>query len=217
MVNNGDTAWVLASAALVLLMTPGLAFFYGGLVRRKNVAGTIMHSFITIAVVSIVWILWGYSLGFGPDVGGFIGDLKYFGLRNVSAVEAGPYAETIPHQTFMIFQAMFAIITPALIAGAFAERIKFHPSSFLLFSGPQLCTLPWPTGSGVKADGWERTVGAPWTSPAAPWSTSTRDSPLWRRPSSSGDSKIRTRTDAAPQHPLCGAGGGIAVVRVVRV
>ena len=133
MVNSGDTAWILTSSALVLLMTPGLAFFYGGLVRGKNVLGTIMHSFITIALVSVVWVLWGYSLAFGPDVGGVIGNLEYVGLRNVSAFNADPhgYAPTIPHQTFMVFQLMFAIITPALVSGAFAERMKF--SSFVIF------------------------------------------------------------------------------------
>ena len=132
MIDSGDTAWVLASAALVLLMTPGLAFFYGGLVRGKNVLGTVMQSFITIALVSVVWVLWGYSLAFGPDAwGGLIGNLDYIGLRNVDAMEAGPYASTIPHQTFMVFQLMFAIITPALITGAFAERMKF--STFVIF------------------------------------------------------------------------------------
>lgn len=112
-------------------MTPGLAFFYGGLVRGKNVLATIMHSFFTIAIVSLVWILWGYSLAFGPDVGGFIGNLKWAGLNDVSATEAGPYSDTIPHQTFMVFQMMFAIITPALVTGAFAERMKF--SAFVIF------------------------------------------------------------------------------------
>ena len=129
--DSGDTAWVLTSSALVLLMTPGLAFFYGGLVRGKNVLATIMHSFFTIAIVSLVWILWGYSLAFGPDVGGFIGNLKWAGLNDVSATEAGPYSDTIPHQTFMVFQMMFAIITPALVTGAFAERMKF--SAFVIF------------------------------------------------------------------------------------
>ena len=135
--DTGDTAWILISSALVLLMVPGLAFFYGGLVRAKNVTGTIMHSFIAIALVSVVWVLWGYSLAFGPDVGHFIGNLDYIGLRNVLATEAGPYAATIPHQAFMIFQAMFAIITPALITGAFAERIKF--STLIIF------TVVWST------------------------------------------------------------------------
>ena len=124
-IDSGDTAWILASSALVLLMTPGLAFFYGGLVRGKNVLGTIMHSFMAIALVSLVWILWGYSLAFGPDLGGVIGKLDYVILRGVSATDPGPYAGTIPHQAFMVFQMMFAIITPALITGAFAERMKF--------------------------------------------------------------------------------------------
>ena len=133
MVDSGDTAWILAASALVLLMTPGLAFFYGGLVRGKNVLGTIMHSFITIAIVSVVWVLWGYSLAFGPDWGGVIGKLDYVALRGVSPFDADPlgYASTIPHQTFMVFQMMFAIITPALVAGAFAERMKF--STFVIF------------------------------------------------------------------------------------
>jgi Amt family ammonium transporter len=129
--DTGDTAWVLASSALVLLMTPGLAFFYGGLARRKNSAATIMQSFTCIGLVSVVWVLWGYSLAFGPDLGGFIGNLKWFGMNNVSATEAGPYSATVPHQAYMIFQAMFAIITPALITGAFAERMKF--STFIIF------------------------------------------------------------------------------------
>jgi Amt family ammonium transporter len=113
-------------------MTPGLAFFYGGLVRGKNVGGTIMHSFMAIAVVSVVWVLWGYTLAFGGDVGGagFIGNGEFFGLRNVTG-DPGPYSDTIPHILYMAFQMMFAIITPALIAGAFAERMKF--SSFLIF------------------------------------------------------------------------------------
>jgi Amt family ammonium transporter len=125
--NTGDTAWVLTASALVLLMTPGLAFFYAGMVRRKNAAATIMQSFMCIAIVGVVWVLWGYSLAFGPDIGGVIGNLDLIGLRGVSA-EA---SEGIPDQAFMIFQAMFAIITPALITGAFAERMKF--SAFVIF------------------------------------------------------------------------------------
>ena len=129
--DSGNTVWVLISSALVFLMIPGLAFFYGGLVRRKNAAATIMQSFMAIAIVGVVWVLWGYSLAFGPDVGGVIGNLDYVALRGVSAIAAGPYSATIPHQTFMIFQAMFAIITPALIIGAVAERIKF--STLIIF------------------------------------------------------------------------------------
>jgi Amt family ammonium transporter len=130
-IDSGDTAWVLIASALVMLMTPGLALFYGGLSRSKNVLATIMQSFIMLGVVTIVFILVGYSLAFGPDHGGLIGDFSWFGLKDVSASEPGPYAATIPHQTFVIFQAMFAIITPALITGAFAERAKF--STFLVF------------------------------------------------------------------------------------
>ena len=130
-INTGDTAWILISTALVMLMTPGLALFYGGMVRKKNVLGTIMHSFIIIAVISIQWVLWGYSLSFGPDKGGLIGGLEWFGLNNVGLTPNVDYAPTIPHQAFMIFQMMFAVITPALITGAFAERFKFK--TYLVF------------------------------------------------------------------------------------
>ncbi len=136
-IDSGDTAWVLMSTALVMLMTPGLALFYGGMVRSKNVLGTIMHSFIAIALVSIQWILFGYSLSFGPDVNGIIGNLSWAGLGNVGLTPNADYAPTVPHLAFMVYQMMFAVITPALISGAFAERIKF--SSFLLF------TLAWTT------------------------------------------------------------------------
>jgi Amt family ammonium transporter len=130
-IDTGDTAFVLLSAALVLLMTPGLAMFYGGMVRKKNVLGTLMHSFIAIAVVSIQWILIGYSLSFGPDIKGIIGGLDWIGLNGVGVTPNPAYAPTIPHLAFMIYQAMFAVITPALISGAIAERMKF--SAYLLF------------------------------------------------------------------------------------
>ncbi|MSQ23258.1 MAG: ammonium transporter [Chloroflexi bacterium] len=137
-IDTGDTAWVLTSSALVLLMTPGLAFFYGGLVRRKNALATIMQSFIIIGLVSVQWALWGYSLAFGPDAfGGLIGGLDWIGLRGVGVEPNVDYAPTIPHQAFMIFQMMFAVITPALITGAFAERIRFK--AFIFF------TLLWAT------------------------------------------------------------------------
>ncbi|HEX5229144.1 MAG TPA: ammonium transporter [Bryobacteraceae bacterium] len=128
----GDNAWMLVSAALVLMMTgPGLALFYGGLVRRKNVLGTMMHSFILMAVVTVIWAVIGYSLAFGEGTP-FIGGLKYLFLDGVGAAPNPDYAATIPHQTYMIYQLMFAIITPALISGAFAERMKF--SAMLLFT-----------------------------------------------------------------------------------
>src|SRR6266545_3623032 len=129
-IDTGDTAWLLASAALVMFMTPGLALFYGGLVRAKNVLSTVMQSFIALALVSILWMLVGYSLAFGPDIGHVIGSLKFAGLHGVG-VKPMALAPTVPAETFMAFQLMFAIITPALITGAFAERMKF--SGYLLF------------------------------------------------------------------------------------
>ena len=131
-IDKGDNAWMLTSSALVLMMTiPGLFLFYGGLVRGKNALGTIMQSFIVVALISIQWVLWGYSLAFGPDQGGIVGSLAWLGLKGVGAEPNPDYAATIPHQTFMIYQAMFAIITPALITGAIAERAKF--GTFILF------------------------------------------------------------------------------------
>ncbi len=146
----GDTAWVLTSAAFVLLMTPGLALFYGGMVRRKNVLGTIMHSFIMIAWVSIIWALYGYSLAFHE--GTFWGGFDWALLRGVGA-EPDPigYAGTVPHQVFMAFQLMFAIITPALISGAFAERMKFSAMLFFMWLWSSLVYSPlchWVWGSG---------------------------------------------------------------------
>jgi ammonium transporter, Amt family len=158
-INGADTAWVLVSAALVMLMTPGLAFFYGGLVREKNVLSTITHSFFMLALISVQWILWGYTLAFGPSVGGIIGGLSWFGLSGVGAEPNADYAATIPHQAFMVYQMMFAIITPALISGAFAERKRF--SAFVLFSllWATLVYAPvahWVWGVG----GWIRGLGA---------------------------------------------------------
>ncbi len=133
----GDNAWMLTSAALVLMMTgPGLALFYGGLVRRKNVLSTMMHSFALMAVVTVIWAIYGYSLAFGEGTP-FIGDLHYLFLSGVGSAPNADYGATIPHETYMIYQLMFAIITPALISGAFAERIKF--SAMLVF------TVLWST------------------------------------------------------------------------
>jgi Amt family ammonium transporter len=134
---NSDIAFILLSAALVMLMTPGLALFYGGMVRSKNVLGTMMHSVFILALVSIQWVLWGYSIAFGPDKLGLFGNLEWMGLRGVGLDPSHVYATTVPHQAFMIYQAMFAVITPALISGAFAERMKF--SAFIFF------TLLWCT------------------------------------------------------------------------
>lgn len=159
MIDAGDTAFILICAALVLFMTPGLALFYGGMVRNKNVLATIMHSFIIMGVVTVIWVLWGYSLAFGPDVGGVVGSLDWFGLNGVGLSPSPDYAGTIPHQAFMIFQAMFAIITPALITGAFAERMKF--SAFLVFivlwsTFVYSPLAHWVWGSG----GWLGNMGA---------------------------------------------------------
>jgi Amt family ammonium transporter len=131
-VDTGDTAWLLVSAALVMFMTPGLAFFYGGLVRSKNVVGTIMQCFIALGLVTVLWASIGYTLAFGPDKAGLIGGLDFFGLRDVGAAPSA-YAPTVPATSFMVFQMMFAIITPALIAGAFAERMRF--AGYLVFIG----------------------------------------------------------------------------------
>jgi len=131
-IDKGDTAWVLMSAALVMLMTPGLAFFYGGLVRKKNVLSILMQCFIILCLISIQWVTFGYSLAFGPDKGGLIGGLDFAFLRGVGGAPNNDYAPGIPHQAFMIYQAMFAVITPALILGALAERMKF--SAFCVFS-----------------------------------------------------------------------------------
>lgn len=160
MINSGDTAWVLVSTAFVMLMTfPGLALFYGGLVRRKNVLATIMQSFFVLCLISIQWVLFGYSLAFGPDKGHFIGSLEWMGLKGVGMAPNPAYASTIPHLLFMVYQMMFAVITPGLITGAFAERMKF--STYVIF------TLLWatlvydPVCHWVWGDGgWLRNKGA---------------------------------------------------------
>src|SRR5680860_1574389 len=131
-INSGDTAWVLVSAALVMLMTPGLGFFYGGVVRKKNVLSTLMHSFFILCLIAVVWALWGFSLAFGEDKGGLIGGLDFIGLKGVGGEPHAFYGTTIPFSLFMVFQMMFAIITVALITGAFAERKRFK--AFVLFS-----------------------------------------------------------------------------------
>jgi len=159
-INSGDTAFILISAALVMLMTiPGLALFYSGLVRRKNVLGTIMQSFILVGLITIQWVIIGYSLSFGPDRMGLIGGLEWFGLNGVGLDPNPDYAATIPHQAFMIYQAMFAIITPCLIAGAFAERMKF--SAFVIFSLLWATIVYDPLAHWVwGVGGWMRNMGA---------------------------------------------------------
>lgn len=136
-INAGDTAWILMATALVMVMTPGLALFYGGMVRRKNVLSILMQCFIIMALVSVQWVLLGYTLSFGTDVKGIIGGLDFWGMSGVGLEPSAVYATTIPHTVFIMFQAMFAIITAGLITGAFAERMKF--SVFVVF------TLLWTT------------------------------------------------------------------------
>ncbi len=149
--NSGDTAFMLVATAMVMLMTPGLALFYGGMVRSRNVLSTIMQSFICLGLISIIWVLYGYSMAFGPDVGGFVGNLDFAGLKGVG-LEAGPYSDTIPHILFCAFQLMFAVITPALITGAFAERIKF--TAFLLFTVLWTTFVYFPVCHWVWGGGW---------------------------------------------------------------
>ncbi|RZV37075.1 MAG: ammonium transporter [Candidatus Acidulodesulfobacterium acidiphilum] len=148
----GNIAWVLTSAALVLMMTPALGFFYGGMVRKKNVLSTISLSFVTIATVSFVWILWGYSLSFGPDAyGGFIGNLKYIGLFNMKINQHSRYANTLPSYVFVVFQLMFAIITVALISGSLVERVKF--STWVVFTVIWLTVVYAPIAQWVWGKG----------------------------------------------------------------
>jgi len=158
-ISSGDTAFILISAALVMLMTPGLAFFYGGMVRGKNVLNTMMQSFVAMALISIQWIVFGYSLGFGPDRHHFVGSLAWAGLRGVGMAPNADYAPTIPHQAYMIYQCMFAIITPALITGAIAERMKFKTYLVFMLLWATLVydvVAHWVWGTG----GWLHNMGA---------------------------------------------------------
>ena len=157
MLDGGNIAWLLVSAALVLLMVVGLAFFYSGLVRTKNAASTIMQSFTMMGVVTIVWVLWGYSLAFSGDIGGFIGDLQNFGLRGLGPDAVGNFADGVPDIIFMVFQLMFAIITPALITGAFVERIRFSALIFFTVAWVTVVYAPlahwvWASGGWLSLD-----------------------------------------------------------------
>ncbi|OGO00053.1 MAG: ammonia channel protein, partial [Chloroflexi bacterium RBG_13_52_12] len=157
--NSGDTAWLLMSSALVMLMTPGLALFYGGMVRRKNLLSTIMMSFACLGLVGLLWVIYGYSLSFGTDHAGIIGGLNFFGLNNVGQNPSAVYATTTPHLAFMIFQAMFAVITVALFTGAIVERVKF--SALLVFSALWLTVVYMPTAHWVwGSGGWLAKLGA---------------------------------------------------------
>src|SRR5438876_914247 len=141
-ISAGDTAWLLASAALVMLMTPALGFFYGGLVRRKNVLATIMHSFFILCLISVQWVLWGYTLAFGPDHGGIIGGLDWLALRGVGQ-DPGPYAPTVPHEAYMVFQMMFAVITPALTTGGLAANAFVVTNTAAAMAALTWMTVSW--------------------------------------------------------------------------
>ena len=159
-INTGDTAWLLISAALVMLMTPALGFFYGGLVGKKNVLSTLTHSFFILCLISVQWVLWGYSLAFSPDTGaGVIGGLGWVALKGVGFTPNPDYAGTVPHQAFMAFQMMFAVITPALITGAFAERVSFKAYVLFALLWSTIVYDPiahWVWGTG----GWLHGLGA---------------------------------------------------------
>jgi len=158
MINTGDTAWVLISTALVILMTPAVGFFYGGMVRKKSILSTIMMCFAALFLISVQWVLFGYTLAFGPTKAGLIGGLKWLGLLGVGQAPNIEYAATIPALAFMLFQAAFAIVTPSLIVGSFVERIKF--GAFLIFTGlwatlvyDPVCHWVWGVG------GWLHNMG----------------------------------------------------------
>jgi len=156
--DTGDTAWILVSAALVMLMIPGLALFYGGLVRQKNVISTIMMSFALLGLIGILWVLYGYSLGFGPDIGGIAGKLDWIGLTGVGQEPSDTYATTVPQLAFVIYQAMFAVITVALWTGGVVERIKF--SGFLALAVLWFTIVYCPVAHWVWADGgWLANLG----------------------------------------------------------
>ncbi|MGE5415632.1 MAG: ammonium transporter [Acidobacteriota bacterium] len=158
-IDTGDTAWILISTALVLLMTPGLAMFYGGMVRRKNIMSILMQCFAIMGIVSVQWVLFGYSLSFGPDIGHFIGNLSWAGFHGVGQLPNADYAGTIPHMVFSMFQLMFAIITAGLIIGAIAERMRFLPFILFVILWTTLVYDPlahWVWGVG----GWLRNLGA---------------------------------------------------------
>jgi Amt family ammonium transporter len=157
-VNPTDTAFIIVSAALVMFMTPGLALFYAGMTRSKNALGTMMQSFAALGVITLVWIFWGYSLSFGTDINGLIGGLDFIGMAGVGMEPHATIATNLPHMVFMIFQCMFAIITPALITGAFAERMRF--SAFLIFI-VLWCTFVYaPLCHWVWGGGWMAKMGA---------------------------------------------------------
>jgi Amt family ammonium transporter len=159
MINSGDTAWVLISTALVILMTPAVGFFYGGMVRKKSLLSTVMMCFASLFLISVQWVVIGYTLSFGPTKGGLIGGLQWLGLLGVGQAPDPNYAATIPALAFMLFQAAFAIVTPSLIVGSFVERIKF--GAFLIFTSLWSLLVYYPVAHWVwGVGGWLRMLGA---------------------------------------------------------
>ena len=157
-ISGADTAFIIICAALVMIMTPGVALFYGGMVRRKNVLGMLMQSFVVLGIATVIWLVYGYSLAFGPDVGHLIGSLKWAFLDGVGLEPDPTYSSTLPHQLFMAFQMMFAVLTPALITGAFAERFKFK--AFIIFIAVWLTIVYCPIAHWVWGqDGWIKNLG----------------------------------------------------------
>ena len=157
-ISGADTAFILICAALVMIMTPGVALFYGGMVRRKNVLGMLMQSFVVLGIATVIWVVYGYSLAFGPDIGHLIGSLKWAFLDGVGLEPDPTYSSTLPHQLFMAFQMMFAVLTPALITGAFAERFKFK--AFIIFIAVWLTIVYCPIAHWVWGqDGWIKNLG----------------------------------------------------------
>ncbi len=194
--DSGDTAWVIAATALVMIMTPALGFFYGGLVRRKNLVSTIAQCFAIFAVVRLVWALWGYTLALGPSFNGFIGSLSNFGLNNVGATPNSGYSATIPELLYFAFQLKFAAITPALIIGAFAERIRFKALLIYIVLWTTFVYVPiahwnWGLGGFLKSSG-SSTSRAAWSSTHPP------ASPRSQPPSSSGGDRASTAWTADP-------------------
>ena len=214
--NSGDTAWVLVCCSLVLLMTPALALFYGGMVRKKNLLSTLTLSFIFMALISVQWVLYGYSLSFGADIKGLIGGLNYLGFIGVDALPNGAYSQTIPHALFAAFQMMFAVITPALITGAFVERIKFK--AFLLFGllwatliYDPLCHWVWGQGGWLKETGGSRLCR---------WYCGSYCRRIFRFGFCNGyrtAKRIRQISHGAEQYPSDGVGSRTTVGRLVRL
>src|ERR1035437_4046045 len=176
--SSGDTAWVLISAALVLFMTPGLALFYGGMVRPKGVLAVMMLSFICMGIITVLWAVYGFSLSFGHDIGGgLLGGLHNLGLRNMTQPLSGFHGVHVSPMAIMVFQMMFAVVTPPSSAEARWTASGSWVSSSSSHFGSHWCTCLWPTGPSAPGDGWPNAACS--TSPAVPWSRSTRGSPPW--------------------------------------